>query len=65
MTFTDDGGGLAGSFCAAATGDVVAIRSEIRTVAVAFLDRHLHGDTSRDPWLTGALVPSIVTLEHH
>ena len=65
MTFTDDGGGLAGSFCAAATGDVVAIRGEIRTLAVAFLDRHLHGDTSRDPWLTGALVPSIVTLEHH
>ncbi|MEI8255147.1 MAG: CocE/NonD family hydrolase [Deltaproteobacteria bacterium] len=65
MTFTDDGGGFAGAFCAAATGNVATIREEILTLAVAFLDRHLHGDTSRDPWLTGALVPTSVTLEHH
>ncbi len=64
MTFTDDGGGLAGCFCMSASGDQAMIRDSIRTLAVAFLDRYLRGDTSRAPWLTGASLPSDVTLRH-
>lgn len=64
MTFTDDGGGSAGLFCAKAPGNETTTRDEIRTLAVAFLDRHLHGDGSRDAWLTGAKVPSDATVQH-
>ena len=64
MTFTDDGGGVFGSLCASASGNEVLLRDEIRTLAVAFLDRHLRGDASRDAWLTGGSVPADVTLRH-
>ena len=60
MTFTDDGGGFAGSLCASATGDEAAMREAIRTIAVAFLDRHLRGDASRDAWLVGDLPADVV-----
>ena len=63
MDFTDDGGGFAGSFCADGPGDDAAIRAQVRTLAVAFLRRHLGGEGAMDPWLVGASVPADVTRE--
>jgi acetyl esterase/lipase len=64
MTFTDDGGGFYGSFCAKASGNEATLRDEIRTVAVAFLDRHLRGEASMDAWLTGSLAPKDAQVTH-
>jgi pimeloyl-ACP methyl ester carboxylesterase len=64
MTFTDDGGGLYGAFCAKASGDEPTLRDEIRTLAVAFLDRYLRGDASMDAWLTGSLAPKDAQVVH-
>jgi dienelactone hydrolase len=60
MTFTDDGGGTFGSFCAMEPTNAAAIRTEIRTMAVAFARYHLRGETEMAAWLTGASVPSDV-----
>lgn len=64
MTFTDDGGGLYGSFCAKASGNEATLRDEIRTVAVAFLERNLRGEASMDAWLTGSLAPKDAQVTH-
>ena len=61
MTFTDDGGGLAGSFCAAAPADSATLRDNIHAMAVAFARYHLRGEASMAAWLTGASLPSGIT----
>jgi len=64
MTFTDDGGGIYGAFCAKASGNETSLREEIRTVAVAFLERHLRADASMDAWLIGTLAPKDAQVVH-
>lgn len=64
MTFTDDGGGVFGSFCMKASGNESMLRDDMRTLAVAFFDRHLRGDLSRDAWLIGMKVPAPVQVVH-
>lgn len=59
MTFTDDGGGTFGSFCAMEPTNVAVIRDAIRTMSVAFARYHLRGEADMDAWLTGASVPSV------
>ncbi|MCC7539437.1 MAG: alpha/beta hydrolase fold domain-containing protein [Deltaproteobacteria bacterium] len=61
MDFTDDGGGLVGSFCPDGPDDDARVRAGIRTLAVAFLRRHLSGEVEMDAWLTGASLPPGVT----
>lgn len=63
MDFTDDGGGTAGAFCPDGPGDDAVIRADVRTLVVAFMRRHLGGETAMDAWLTGASVPGGITLE--
>lgn len=61
MDFTDDGGGLSGSFCADGPGDDTAIRANVRTLAVAFMRLHLRSESAMAAWLTGASLPSGIT----
>jgi len=61
MTFTDDGGGTFGSFCAAEPPDAATLRDDIRAMAVAFARYHLRGDTDMAAWLTGSSLPSGIT----
>lgn len=61
MDFTDDGGGFVGSACADGPGDDAQIRSDVRTMAVAFMRLHLLGDDAMAAWLTGASIPAGVT----
>lgn len=61
MTFTDDGGGTFGSFCAMEPSNVAALRDAIRTMSVAFARYHLRGDTDMAAWLTGASLPAGIT----
>lgn len=63
MDFTDDGGGVTGSFCTDGPGDDVQIRAAVRTLAVAFARRHLRDEVAMDAWLTGASVPAGITHE--
>ncbi len=63
MDFTDDGGGVTGSFCTDGPGDDVVIRADVRTMAVAFVRLHLRGETAMEAWLTGASIPSDITHE--
>lgn len=63
MDFTDDGGGVTGSFCTDGPGDDVQIRADVRTLAVAFARRHLRDEAAMDVWLTGASVPAGITHE--
>jgi hypothetical protein len=58
MTFTDDGGGFAGSFCHMPPANEAMLRDDIHAQAVAFARYHLRGDASVLPWLTGAAVPA-------
>jgi len=64
MTFTDDGGGIYGAFCAKASGNEATLREEARTVAVAFLERHIRSDTSMDAWLIGTFAPKDAQVTH-
>lgn len=61
MTFTDNGGGSAGTFCAREPANVETLRADIRAMSVAFLRYHLRGETGMSAWLTGSSVPSGVT----
>lgn len=61
MTFTDDGGGSAGSFCAREPANVATLREDVRTMAVAFARYHLRGETGMAAWLTGASLPAGIT----
>ncbi len=61
MTFTDDGGGTFGSFCAMEPTNVATLRDDIRTMSVAFARYHLRGETDMAAWLTGASVPTGIT----
>lgn len=63
MDFTDDGGGLAGSLCPDGPGDDAVLREQVRTLAVAFLRRHLFGETAMDAWLVGDRLPSDITRD--
>jgi hypothetical protein len=63
MDFTDDGGGVTGGFCTDGPGDDAQIRRDVHTLAVAFLRRHLRGETAMDAWLTGPSVPAGITTE--
>lgn len=58
MDFTDDGGGIFGSFCADGPGDDAAIRAAVHTVAVAFARLHLRQEAAMTAWLTGASLPA-------
>lgn len=62
MDFADDPG-LAGSVCPDGPGDDTMIRAQVRTMAVAFLRRHLRAEAAMDPWLVGASVPTDVTRD--
>lgn len=62
MDFTDDGGGLVGSFCPNAGGDEAQVRAGIRTLAVAFLQRHMRNDNRMDAYLTGNRMPNGVRV---
>ena len=62
MDFTDDGGGVTGGFCTDGPGDDATIRRDMRTLAVAFMRRHLRGEAAMDAWLLGASLPSDITL---
>jgi len=62
MDFTDDGGGAVGALCTKGPGVDAQVRGEVRALATAFARRHLRNDTSVDPSLTGALVPSDITV---
>jgi pimeloyl-ACP methyl ester carboxylesterase len=61
MDFTDDGGGIFGSFCTAGPGNEMQIRNNVKTLAVAFMRRHLRNDAAMDVWLTGASLPGGIT----
>lgn len=61
MTFTDDGGGTFGSFCAAEPSNVAELRADIRTMSVAFARYHLRGDAEMAAWLTGSSLPAGIT----
>ncbi len=58
MTFTDDGGGSAGTFCAREPANVDVLRADIRAMSVAFVRYHLRGEADMAAWLTGSSVPS-------
>jgi predicted dienelactone hydrolase len=63
MDFTDDGGGLFGGACTDGPGDDAMIRAQWRAMTVAFFRRHLVGETTMDPWLTGAMVGAGITVD--
>ncbi len=61
MDFTDDGGGSIGGQCPDGPGDDTTIRADVRTLALAFVRRHLRNDTTSDAILSGASLPSGIT----
>lgn len=61
MTFTDDGGGTFGSFCAMEPANVATLRDDIRAMSVAFARYHLRGEADMAAWLTGASLPAGIT----
>lgn len=61
MTFTDDGGGTFGSFCAAEPTNVAMLRADIRAMSVAFARYHLRGESDMAAWLTGSSLPAGIT----
>ena len=61
MTFTDDGGGTFGSFCAMEPANAATLRDDIRAMAVAFARYHLRSDTDMAAWLTESSLPSGIT----
>lgn len=50
--------------CAQGEADPVAVVAGTRTLAVAFLRRHLAGETAMDAWLAGASVPAGVGVRN-
>jgi pimeloyl-ACP methyl ester carboxylesterase len=56
--------GLACRLCRDGSADLETIHSDILTLAVAFFRRQLLGETELEPWLTGALVPAGLIVEH-
>jgi len=61
--FTDDGGGLAGGLCPDGPGDDAEIRRNWRAMTVAFFRLHLNDEPAMSAWLTGASLPSGITVE--
>lgn len=66
MQFLDDRAscGLICSFCAMPSAADAAVLAAVRTLSVAYLRRHLRGETAMDAWLTGASTPAGVTTRH-
>lgn len=62
FSFTDSAVANA-QLCATATADRATVLAALRTTLTAFASRHLRGDTSQEPWLTGARVPSILAVD--
>lgn len=56
--------GLPCSFCRNGAADGGAVRAVVETLAVAFLRRHLLGDTAQEAWLVGDLLPAEVLMQH-
>lgn len=54
MDFVDPGCGLTCGVCATGRAPLESRQGALRAVVVAFLDRHLRGDTTAEPLLTGA-----------
>ncbi|MCB9636995.1 MAG: hypothetical protein H6721_33220 [Sandaracinus sp.] len=62
MDFADSAG-FAGAACPDGPGDDATIRNQVRAMTVAFFRRHFGAETAMDEWLTGARVPTTVTVE--
>lgn len=64
MDFIDDlaACGFACSACSDGPGDDAVQLAIARTLSVAFLRRHLAGETAMDAWLTGSSVPAGATV---
>ncbi len=52
--------GFACSACQSGSADDATVARQVTTLATAFARRHLLGDASMEPWLTGDLVPSSI-----
>lgn len=50
--------------CGEGSADEGEVQAITRTLAVAFLRRHVLGEPEQEAWLTGAEVPAGVTVEH-
>jgi predicted dienelactone hydrolase len=66
MDFMDDPStcGFTCSACPDGPADDAAVRDIVRTLAVAFVRRHLRGELAMEPWLTGPQLPVGVVLDH-
>lgn len=64
MDFVDDttGCGFTCSACPDGTADEATVQAAVHTLVAAFARRHLLGDASMDPWLTGAMTPGGVVV---
>ena len=66
LTFVDDVAacGFTCGLCQAATTPQATTLAQVRTLAAAFMHRHLNNDAAMEAWLTGASVPAGVTARH-
>jgi len=64
FVFDKQGCGLVCGACTEGPADEDAVRGIIRTLSVAFMGRHLHGDEEMEAYLTGDEVPAGVRTEH-
>lgn len=60
----DTGACLVCTQCPDGGADEAAVRAVTKTLAVAFLRRHLLGEGAQDTWLVGSLVPSKIGVLH-